>query len=313
MKHAFGNIKGSYAILSYDDYIVFSGPELLIFKRDGNFIAACRDLGYVRKCIRVSANTILVDYSSKNFYSLISLIDGSEVWRITQPKLDYTCSRFAISSDKRYVYDRFDLRGKHYYVRIDLATKELLKYQIQHQMRCVSDMVCIQTGHPVFLESHYEENENISTEGISINGVICHSEKEWNQLFRWQFIYPQIARFFIRDADTILTQDLCIYKPSNGEMYSLIEDNESWGNPGNSPPDYYLHDEQYLVLIYDTVNVIVDLIKRKMCARYVADHRIGSIVGNEYWVCTDEGIVKKPFPAIENIPIKKYNFWSPWN
>ena len=50
-------------------------------------------------------------------------------------------------------------------------------------------------------------------------------------------------------------------------------------------------------------NIVVDENK--------ADYRFGCIVGNEYWVSTDAGILKKPFPYIEEIPIRKHNFWSP--
>ena len=311
------NIKGSYEIITCNDYIIFFGPELVIFQTDGTFIACRKDLGKVRKCVCVCADTLLVDYSSRNFYSLISLIDGSELWRTSQPKLDYTCGRFVLSPDKRYAYDLYTLRGKYCYVEIDLISGNLRKQRIKHDMRCVSDLACDQQGNPVFLEHHYEESKNEAKKSVSKNGTICVSAKDrkythsFIQTHQWELPYPQIARFFLKNEDVVLTQDLQVYIPSTGEMYSLAENEKPLGNPGGDPADYRLDmKSQYLILMYDTVNVVVDCVAQRIVARYAAQYRFGHIVGNEYWICTDEGIIRKPFPIIEDIP-RRYNFWSP--
>ena len=134
----------------------------------------------------------------------------------------------------------------------------------------------------------------------------------FDQLYQWEFQHPQISRFFLENKDAVLTQDLYVYIPHTRETYSLIENTESWEKPGNSIAGYRLEiDRPYITLMYDSVNVIIDLCARKMIARYKADYRFGCIVGNEYWVSTDAGILKKPFPYIEEIPIRKHNFWSP--
>ena len=314
------DIKGPYEISAISSYVVFTGPKLIIYHQDGTFVASRPDLGMVRKCALVSSNTILIDYSAHGFYSLISLTDGTEIWRTAQPKLDYTCNRFALSPNKRYAYDRYDLRGKLYFIEIDLISGSLHKHQIKNELRCVSDMICDQNGNVVFLEQHYEENDDSTKESISRNRISCVCNNSittpcfFKQIYQWEFQHSQISRYFLGNKDIVLTQDLYVYTPQNKKTYSLIENTEKWENPGNIIAGYRLEmDRPYITLLYDTVNVVIDLNARKMIARYKADYRFGCIVGSEYWVITDDGLLKKPFPYIEEIPVQKRVFWSPFH
>lgn len=321
MKHIeLNSIKGDYEINSSKDYVVFTGPKLMIFKTDGEFIAIRQDLGIIRKIAFVNDDSILLDCSAKGFYILISLMDGIEKCRIPQPKSDYTCSRFALSPDNRYVFDRCDFRGRYYFVKIDLIAKAAHACLIKNNLRCVSDLICTQQGDPVFLEQHYDVSEGNAEKRVSKNGMICARLKglkhqySFERTYQWEFSHPRITRFFLGNEDAILTKDLHVYKPSSGELFLLVENGLDLENIGEYPVDYRLDKQtNYLTLMYNTANVIVDCTTRKMIARYIAHYRFGSIVGSEYWVCTDEGVRKMPFPFVECIPVCKQALWSPWN
>ena len=313
-------LNGDYEINSTKDYVVFTGPQLAIFRTNGEVVARRQDFGLIRKCVFVKDDSILLDCSAKGCYILISLMDGSEKCRIPQPRSDYTCSRFVSSPDDRYVYDRCDLRGKDYLVEINLTESIAYAYLIKHNLRCVSDLVCTQQGKLVFLEQHYEDWEDNAGKCVSKNGMICASSKglkhqySFEQVFQWEFAYPRISRFFLGNEDAILTKDLHVYKPSSGELYSLVDNELDLVNLGKEPVSYrFDRQTKYLTLMYDTANIIVDCTARKVIAQYAANYRFGSIVGNEYWVCTDEGIRKMPFPFIECIPTRKQAIWSPWH
>ena len=314
------DLKGDYEINTINDYVVFVGPQLVIYKSDGTFVAVRQVLGTIRKSIFTNDNGILLDCSSKGVYSLISLLDGSEKLRISQPKSDYTCNRFVLSPDARYAYDRCDLRGKYYFVKIDLTLKTAHKYSIKNNFRCVSDLICTESGNPVFLEQHFETIEGSTEQRVSKNGIICayttalNSQCSFERMFQWEFSHPQISRYFLGREDTILTKDLQIYKPHLGTLFSLVDSELPLENVGKEPANYRLDKQtNYLTLMYDTANIVVDCSSRKIIARYAAQYRFGCIVGNEYWICADEGVRKMPFPIIETIPPRKHTLWSPWH
>ena len=314
------SIKGDYEINAIHDYVIFTGPQLFIYKADGTFVVRRQDLGAIRKCILMNDNSILLDCSAKGFYTLISLLDGTEKCRIPQPKSDYTCMRFTLSPDARYVYDRCDLRGKYYFVKIDLMLKTAHKYAIKNNLRCVSDSICTQCGNLAFLEQHYETTDGPAELHFSKNGINCahtsalNSRYSFERMSQWELPHPQISKFLLGSEDAVLTNDLQVYKPSSGELYSLMDNELELGNLGREPVSYRLDKQtKYLTLMYDTANIIVDCTAQKMIAQYAANYRFGSIVGNEYWICTDEGVRKMPFPAIEVIPPRKYTFWSAWH
>ena len=49
-----------------------------------------------------------------------------------------------------------------------------------------------------------------------------------------------------------------------------------------------------------------------MVAPYEAQYRFGCIVGDEYWISTENGVVRKPFPIIADIPLKTNFLASLW-
>ena len=167
-------------------------------------------------------------------------------------------------------------------------------------------------------QHHYVENNDKTNNSVSKNrtAFICTKNAIpstfYKEICQWEFQHPQIAEYFLGTKDAVITQDLQVYIPNTKEIYPLVGYEQKWGNPGRKPVDYRLDTStNYLTLMYDTVNIVVDLSLRKMIARYTAACRFGAIIGNEYWVCTDEGVLKKPFPFIEDIPVRKHNFWSP--
>ena len=103
-------VKGDYEINTNGIYVVLTGPQMIIFKNDGTYIACIKKWGKIRKSVFIDSDCILLDCSAKGTYVLISLKDGCEKLLIPQPKNDYTCSRFTIAPNKNYVYDRYDLR-----------------------------------------------------------------------------------------------------------------------------------------------------------------------------------------------------------
>ena len=308
-------VKGRYNIASHGQYVILFSKNLLIFHTDGSLVASRKDLRNIRKIIPISEDTILIDCGSQKSYIAISLKDGLEIWRAAHPKLEYTSRSFAISPDHTVVYDFFELGGSKFFVRIDLTTKELSAILLDEGLRCISDLACDEEGIPCLLEHHYEM---IGEKHLSANGIRFIYEDSVNPgesyywKYKWFFDFPTISKFFFGNTQTILTQDLFIYHPNTGDKYNLLENETRFQLPQSAPFDWKIvPNTQYIILIYNEMNIVVDIHTRKMVARYHTDFYHGNLIDEHYWVSTDSGVLIKPFPFIEDIPAKMIDFWCP--
>lgn len=309
MKSEIEKISGRYTISTRDEYVVLSGKNLVLCNVAGEIITYRPDLRNIHKVAFLSGDRILIDCGILRSYVLLSLVDGSEIWRVAQPKLDYTSRSFAISPDHAYIYDYFYLKEECFLTRISILSQKTTVYAVKSDMRCVSDIKCDIEGFPCLLQHHYESSEN-----VSINGICCFTDNvhESVGVFRWKFEFPRISCYFLGDTETILTEDLYVYNPKTRRMFYLLENELEWESPGMRPLFCRIDESRrYVVLSYDTVNVVIDVINKKMVARYVASFTNGFIVDNEYWISSASGIQRKPFPLIEDMPQRKYRFWKP--
>ena len=57
--------------------------------------------------------------------------------------------------------------------------------------------------------------------------------------------------------------------------------------------------------------MIVDTKTRNIAAQYAAYYMRGCLIGNEYWVCVEDRVIRKPFPAMEEAPpLKQVGGWD---
>ena len=309
------NTGAIYSIVQHDRYVALLGKQLWICRNDGTVISRKSDVKNPHKVAFLSDNRLLVDCGSLGSYILLSLEDGTEIRRIVQPKIDTSLSNFAISPDERFIYDCFTRKGKEYIVCIDTFSWESEICALQPGLRAVSDLCCDCNGELCLLEHHYEE---VASRHISCNGIrfvyrdtfAPGSSYYWKQ--KWNMLFPRIASFFIGDTETILTNDLQIYKPATNELYNLLANETQWERPDRGPSNIQLSgDKKYLVLLYPTMNVVVDISGRKTIARYAADFSQGCLIGDSFWIYNGSGVAVKEFPIVENTFPEKYKFWKP--
>ncbi len=312
---AVSNTGKIFSIVQKNQHIVLIGGRLWIYRNNGRIVSCHRDIVNPHKVAFLSSNRLLVECGRLKAYILLSLEDRSEITRIAQPKMDISSNSFVISKDERYIYDWFELKGNRYLVRIDTLSWEKEICVLQYGLRVVSDMCCDNNGELCLLEHHYEE---VGGRAFSCNGIryayrdefVPGSAYFWKH--KWSFSFPQISSFFLGDTETVLTNDLHIYKPATNEIYNLLERETEWERPLRAPSSIQLsEDGKFLVLCYPTMNVVVDMIDRKIIARYATDNSCGCLVNDKFWVYDESGVVKKPFPLIEQIPQCKYRFWKP--
>lgn len=300
-------VKGDYIISAFGDYIVFYGQDIRIFHTSGAFIARRKDLRNIYKVAALSENRLIIDCVSQGAYIILSLLDGSEICRIKYPKMDYTKDHFAVSPDGAAVYDIYCLEENFYLFAIDLATKESKSIYLQRGLRAISDIICDEQGIPCLLEQHFEM---VAGRHISINGVRYvyqddlnpGSAFDWKE--KWCHDFPDIAKFFWGDSETVLTGKLFRYQIITKEKRPLCAEGEDLKQFCPYPINDFVmcQDGRYVILVYENMDVIFDTVTWKIVARYAKNFYHGCLIDNEYWLCTAEGVQRKPFPCLEPIP-----------
>ena len=308
-------VKGDYAISVFGEYIVFFGKDIVIFHNSGMRIARKKHYRNVHKVAVLYENRIIIDCGSQGAYIILSLLDGSEICQIKYPKLDYTKSHFAVSPDCTVVYDCYYLKEHCYLFKIDLTTNDAKSIYLPRGLRAISDLICDEEGRPCLLEHHFEI---ISGKHVSINGVRYIYEDslksgyvfDWKE--KWHFDFPDISRLFWRDSKTILTEKLSLYQIISKNKRQLCTECADLKEFSPYPiSDLVMcQDSRYVILVYMNMDVIFDTVTWKLVARYAKNFYHGYLIDNEYWLCTKEGVQRKPFPYLEPIPPLKPTFLS---
>ena len=307
-------VKGHYSISLCGEHIVFYGSNLRIYRNDGTLIAYKNVYRNIKKILPLDLDKLLIDCGSQKAYIVLSLTDGSEIWRVKQPKLDYTSRRFSVSPDKLFVFDSFDLMGNQYLVRINLDSQVLISIYLEKGLRCISDMCFDDDGTLCLLEHHYE---TIAGRNVSINGIrYIHLDSlnpgganDWKE--KWYFDHPTISKFFLGNAETVLTQNLMVYHIGDGKLSQLLLDDLDLCLSSPLIDVKVSNDSRYITLIFNNMNIIVSTLTRKIVARYATNFYHGCLIDNEYWICLDSGTQKRSFPSIEEIRPEKADFWQP--
>ena len=98
-----------------------------------------------------------------------------------------------------------------------------------------------------------------------------------------------------------------------GKREVFLENETNWEYPEKHPCDCWMDiSKRYLCVKYQMGNVIIDISSRKVVAQYAANYKRGCLIGNEYWICVNDRICRKPFPAFEDIPPVKSVINSDW-
>ena len=308
-------IKGSFYIYSNGKYVVLPGTKLYIFKTDGSLVACRNDLRYAGRITFLSGNRMLL-CSSKAVFHMINLCDGSDLWTAPYTKNELNVAGLAVSQDESFAYTYDQWKGTHFISRLDLQTREVDTYDMYMDSGATGGIICNKAGVPCLLKTL---NVSIGGKRFNQNGVRIHdfydvspgNTTSWET--KWSFEGNRSSLCFLDGTDTVVTTDLHIYRPSTGTSLDLLENESSWQRPERSPSDCWFDiTNRYLCLMYQTANVIIDIHARKVVAQYAADYKQGCLIGNEYWVCVADRILRKPFPAFEETSAVKVVGGSEW-
>ena len=306
-------IKGAFYVYSNGEYVVLPGTKLYIFKTDGSMVACRTDLRYAGRITFLSGNRMLL-CSSKAVFHMIDLRDGSDIWTTPYLKNELNVHKLAVSPDEAFVYTYDGWKGCNFISRLDLQKLTVEDYDMHWDVGATTDILCDEEGIPCLLKT---VQETIGGKLFCQNGVRIHdfdcvnpgSTNVWKT--KWSFEFPRNALRYFDSTEKIITNDLCIYDTATGASVDLLENESTWEPPGNDLCDCWLdNSKHYLCLQYQTANAIIDIRARKVVAQYAADYKKGCLIGNEYWLCVGNKILRKPFPAFEEAPPVKLIGWD---
>lgn len=306
------DIRGNYWICSNSEYVVLSGKDLWIVAKDGRGLHHKKNLSNTYKTIFLSDNRLLIGGGKNSSYCMISLEDGSELWRVPLRKAETSSRRFAICEEKGYAFDYFTWGDKLYFVKIALQSGELETQVLSEGFRTTVDITASSDGCVYMLQTHHDETPNgiVSQNGVRTvwDGKSFPKDVIWNKM--WSDLDGSGSFFFLNGIETILSKDLYIIEPSSAKKSFLLQNATEWEQPGLGPSACWFEGNgQYLTLMYNNCNVIIDLSKREVVARYGGAFTKGCLINGEYWISSDTGIQRKPFPLIEELPPRKLVSW----
>lgn len=308
-------INDDFYIYSNGEYVVLPGTKLYIFKPDGSLVACRKDLRHAGRITFLSGNRMLL-CSSKAVFHMIDLRDGSDIWTAPYTKCELNVADIAVSQDEAFAYTYDKWKESHFISRLDLKTHEVDTCDMYMDVGATVGILCDEEGASCLLKT---VGEIISGKHFHQNGVRIHDfyylEAGHTNIWKtkWTFEGSRSVLCFLDSTDTVVTTDLHIYTPSTGVSIDLLENESSWQRSDRSPSDCWLDiSNRYLCLMYQTVNVIIDIQARKVAAQYAGDLTRGCLIGNEYWICADGRICRKPFPTMEDAPPVKTALNSDW-
>lgn len=304
-------LKGNYYIYSNGEYVVLPGTKLHIFRTDGSLVACRRDLRYAARITFLSGSRMLL-CSSKLVFHMIDLRDGSDMWTVPYTKVDLNVHDFALTPDETCAYTYDEDRGQLFITELNLQTREVDSYDIAYDVGATQGIICDENGIPHLLKT---VRETIGGIEYSQNGVRIHendviyrgSSNYWRA--KWSTDPASGAFCFLDHVDRIITDDLHLYDPLTGSSVDLLENESDWHRPEGSISDCWLDmSRRYLCVKFQTANTIIDMQQRKVVAQYAAAFTHGCLVDDTYWICVDNKICIKPFPAFEEAPPIKMVF-----
>ena len=307
-------VKDCGSIRACGDYVVAFGKSLWVFRKDGSFVSKSKTIRWPGKIYFLPPDKIFVEGGADYQYHYVNLATGEDIWTTTiDRKRMLPSKRFAASPDNCYLYDMYVnyAKGKWYVLKFSLADLSVSKIEVSDCLRTTTGIYTDDEGILYALQTHHLTGDgNISQNGIlQIDWRTDKPALSWTR--KWQS--ERASDWIQTDGHFILCEDYSVIDITTMERFSLLEHEMEW-KPGERCIECtYLPEREMLIsslLVHDG-NVIIDCRARKCIAQYappkniLADYgHVGCLIDDEYWIGTENGIVRKPFPVFEEMPEK---------
>lgn len=313
------SITDAYYIFSNGEDVLVAGKHLWLFRADGSFVTKFAAIRLPMKAVFLPNRRVLVDGYGDKAYHYIALDSGEVLWRSNKKgRRMMESNRFAVSPDGMTIYDTCYIQNKAMQIdRICPENKSHETFMIDECLRVTEDIFCDKTGALCALQTHliidpddpYSEKKTpVRQHGLlSISFENGTAVPHWTS--QWQSQNGDISHGFARacDGTHILYEDLSVLDMNKQVILQLLSPEETAQFPKDGFTWTYDCERKLLTVSFvsSLYNYVIDCDKKKIVAKYGrCDSSVGyqgCLVGDEFWMGTADGIVKRPFPNIDFI------------
>lgn len=304
-------VKDAEVILTNGNSVLVFGKTLWLFRIDGSFVVHQKAMRYPRKAAFLPNNTAIIEGNSTYFY--VDLNDGSILWSTPRKKgISPPVAQFAVSPDGTVVFDMQRMKDR--VIRIDRicpGKQTVDSYFLKDGLSVTKDLYCKDKDTLYLLQYRTlidpEAPLSSTVAPMRQNGILELKyrsetpEREWR--YMWQDQSSATHTPQKTDGRYVLHGDFSVLDLDTMECFSILPEH----NLGKYKFDdmynpIFQSDRQLLSFgyIFQGLNLVLDCKQRKIVAQYVGPN-IGCLVGDEFWIGTENGIVRRPFPWIDAI------------
>ena len=306
------SIKDCTAIYSNGTFVFVCGKKTYLFRKDGTFITAYKDIRYPSKIAFLSETEAIVDSGYSGFYYLIVLENGEIKWSgIQKGRRMVHSTHFAISSDSKTIYDQCLLVNGSLCVDVIYPHNGIHSYfQLKAGYRVTKNAFCDENNRLCFIQTQVknpDDDLHKNTPIIYQCGILELTEANekcacrWK--YQWEYEHYKGHHIYGTDGRYILYEDFWVEDMMTDSVFNLLENDISPSPQAGSFVCAYDQQRNLLTISYyagKRSNIIIDCEKRKRIAQFERESGSvgfkGCIVGNEFWIGSANGIRKYPLP-----------------
>lgn len=303
-KDKFKDVVDCEAVLRQRDKLVFAGKHPWIFTKDEKCIGRIKQITRAWDMVFLADETVFMVGSGDRSYHYVSLKTGELLWSIPQKgKRNFTPSILLASPDGQKAYYLYSIQ-KTFYMDI-LDPKQQTCVTVPLPLVGMWPILCAfvnREGNVTIVRQNLEEKFIDKYDVFRMESF--HRDTGERCRIHWRgkiYGWPVEA-----NEKYILLDDLTVVDTENETVFSLVEDRSL------VPQDHFVFREydaerKLLNITYlcSGSTIIIDCGKREIVAHYcpITDgFSWGCLMGDEFWIGTDEGIVKRPFPHKDPYP-----------
>lgn len=308
------SVKDCEMIFAHDNSVMLSGKNPWLFRKDGSFVAKYKPIRNAYNMLFLPGNIAFLDGWMDQSYHFISLDTGELLWSYAQKgKRDFTPRIFSATADGKIVYYVYSIKNTLHVDQLVLSEKACTTYSIPLGMRATHHCYCDERGYLCMLQS-FLPPEDESSKSYGFFGILQWHPSDPNPTWKYQWVEPTGSLdCTVRTCNDeyALLGNLKVRCLKSGEVFDLLGNQTDMPSiSGGYSVAAYDQERKLLTVRFtsSSSNVIIDCKERKIAAHYMPfsyhEHVGGCLIGDEFWIGSDDGIVKRPFPHMDAFPQK---------
>lgn len=312
-RYDLSSVKDCESIFAHNNYVMFSGKNPWLFRKNGSFIAKYNTIRNAYSMIFLPGNIAFLDGRLDRSYHYISLDSGELLWTLPKKgKRNFIPSEFAATNDGNIVYYVYSIKDVLHVDQLVLSEKTCTTYSIPLSVRATHHCYCDKRGYLCMLQSFLIPQKDEDGKSYRFFGVLQWHPSNQKPTWKYQWIMPTGSPdCTVRTCNDeyALLGNLKVRSFKTGEIFDLLE------NQTDIPPvsggysvEAYDETRQLLTILLtgSASTLIIDCKKRKVVSHYVPFRSYqyvgGCLIDDEFWVGSEDGIIKRPFPNMDPFP-----------